>query len=765
MVDRIFDYVGKSVPRNDGWDKATGHGLFTYDVNMPKQLYAKVLRSPYANARIVSLDTSAAEALPGVKAVATPYNTTQFHNFNTAAVMVLTPLIREPILDQRIVTDTPRYIGDEVAAVAAISEKIAEQAIKLIKVEYEELPAVFDALEAAKEDSPLVHPELPQVSGHNVCGAPAIELGWGDFAKGWQEGEVFTEVEMKLPRQKQVPMEPCGAVAEYTADGRLNVVSTTQTPHLCKMMLARVFDLPEGKIYVSNPPHVGGGFGEKIGFSQKAEVIACCLSMMTHRPVKFIYDRQEDFIATDTRHEGYLYGKMAAKKDGTLLAMEVKARMNTGAYATFGAELVAILGALGAISHYRIPNVSYAGTAYYTNQCMAGAMRGYGSPQGAVIVETMVDDIAKQLNMDPVEIRKMNSTRVGDKPFLYCGSTALNECLDRVAASIGWAEKRGKPKSGVIRRGVGIGCGSHCSNAAPDFVDYDCVNMRIEGDGSLYVSIAIPEIGPGTSTALMQIAADTVGVRMEDSKLRYGDSDAPYSIGSHASRSLYSAGHVVVKAGERLKGEILDWAAEFLKADRNQLQMRKGVIEGDGKRISLKDLAYAAHRLGKRFQVTDNTIPPNSPPWHAHAAEVEVDTETGVIRPIKIAAAHDVGRAVNPTMCEGQIEGAIAQAMGYVLREELSYVDGKGFYNDGYHKYMLPTIGDMPELDVILLESNDPEGPCGVKGLGEGGTVPTAPAILSAVEDAIGIRFYEFPLTPGRVLAAINEARKNGADI
>lgn len=765
MVDRIFDYVGKSVPRTDGWDKATGHGLYTYDVNMPKQLYAKVLRSPYAHARIVSMDTSAAEALPGVKAVATPYNTTQFHNFNTAAVMVLTPMPRQPILDQRIVTDTPRYIGDEVAAVAATSEKIAEQAVKLIKVEYEELPAVFDPLEAAKEDAPLVHPEFPQVTGHNVCGAPAIELKRGDFEKGWQEGEVFAEAKMKLPKQKQVPMEPCGAVAEYTSDGRLNVISTTQTPHLCKMMLARVFDLPESKVHSVNPPHVGGGFGEKIGFSQKAEVIACCLSIMTHRPVKFIYDRKEDFIATDTRHEGYLYGKMAAKKDGALVAMEVKGYMNTGAYATFGVEFVAIMGALGAISHYRIPNVSYAGTSYYTNQCMAGAMRGYGSPQGAVIVETLVDDIARQLNMDPVELRKQNTTIVGDKPFIYCGSTALNECLDRAAASVGWAEKRGKPQSGVIRRGVGIACGSHCSNAAPDFVDYDCVNMRIEGDGSLYVAIAIPEIGPGTSTALMQIAADTVGVRMEDSTLKYGDSDTPFTIGSHASRTLYAAGNVVVKAGGRLREDILDWAAEYLKADRKKLQMRKSVIEGDSKRINLTELAYEAHRLGKRFQVCENAIPPNSPPWHAHAAEVEVDIETGMITPIKIAAAHDVGRAIHPALCEGQIEGAVAQAMGYVLREELTYVEGKGVYNDGYHKYMLPTAGDMPELDVIVLESNDPNGPCGIKGLGEGGTVPTAPAILSAVEDAIGIRFYEFPLTPGRVLSGINEARKNGANI
>lgn len=764
MADRVFDYVGKSVPRTDGWDKATGHGLYASDVNMPRQLYAKVLRSPYAHARIVSMDVSAAAALPGVMAVATPYNTKHLNKFTTAAIGTLTPLPHKPIMDQVVVTDTPLYIGDEVAAVAAVSEKVAMQALKLIKVKYEELPFVLDPLEAAQKDSPLVHPELPQDNGHNICGE-VVTFSRGDTKKGWKEGEVFSEIKMKLPRQKQVPMEPCAAVAEYTADGRLTVISTTQTPQPAKMALARIFDISESKIYVANPPHVGGGFGEKIGLSQKAEVIACCLSMMTHRPVKFVYTREEEFVASDTRHGGYMFGKMAAKKDGTLVSMEVKASMNTGAYATFGAALVAVMGAIGVMSTYRVPNAHYEGASYFTHQCMAGAMRGYGTPQGTVIVEALVDDIAKQLKMDPVEIRKMNSTRVGETPALFCGSTALNECLDRAAEAIGWAKKRGKAQSGVIRRGVGIACGSHVSNAAPDFVDYDCVNMRIEGDGSLHVSIAIPEIGPGTSTALMQIAADIVGVRMEDSTLKYGDSDGPYSIGSHASRTLYAAGAVVVKAGERLRSDLLDYAAEYLKVDRNKLQMRKGLIEGGGKKAKLSDMAYEAHLLGKRFQVCENTIPPNSPPWHAHAAEVEVDIETGMITPIKIAAAHDVGRVINPALCEGQIEGAVAQGMGYALREDMTYVNGKGFYNSGYHKYMLPTVGDMPELVTIMLESNDPAGPVGIKGVGEGGAVPTAPAILSAVEDAIGIRFYEFPLTPGRVLDGINEARKKGMDI
>lgn len=767
MVDRTFDYVGKSVPRTDGWDKATGRGLFTHDVVLPRMLYAKVLRSPYAHAKIVSVDASAAEALPGVKVVAHCKNTPRTF-FNTAAPMVLTLRPLMPVLDQQVFPDVVRYIGDEVAAVAATSEKIAEKALKLIKVEYEEIPAVFDPLEAMKEDSPLVHPETPnEEGGHNVTGEPVI-LNVGDVEKGFAEGEVFADITMKLPRQKQVQLETHAAVASYTYDNRLTIYSTTQAPHPSKMIVSRALGIPESRISLKNPPYVGGGFGVRIGISGKAEVLAATLSKMCGLPVKFVYTREEDFVCSDTRHGGYVHGRMAAKKDGTIVALEVESRLNAGAYSTFSCEVEGLVGIAGT-GAYRIPNLHFDGRSVYTNQTTAGAMRGYGTPQGTVLTETLLDDIAKQIGMDPAEIRLKNTVKSGDKwLFPYpVGSTGLNECIRKTAESIGWKEKRGKPKSGTIRRGVGIAAGTHVSNAWPFCLDYDSIQMRLDGDGSLHVTSGIPEIGPGSTTACMQIACDVIGVNFEKSYMNFGDSDAgTFEIGSHATRTLYAVGNVIVKAGTELKKDVLDWAAEFLKADRCKLDMHLGVIsDGAGKSITIEELCYEAHLAGKRFQILKCETPPNSPPWQSNAVEVEVDTETGMVKVVKIAAAHDVGRVVNPALCESQIEGAIMQGIGYAIREEMTYIDGKGFYNEGIHKYMLATADDIPEMDTILVESNDPAGPFGVKGIGETGLICTAPAILSAVEDAIGIRFYEFPLTPGRVLEGINEARKNGANI
>lgn len=772
-------YVGKSLPRKDGWDKATGNGMFTHDVKLPGMLYAAVLRSPHAHAKIISIDTSEAESLPGVYAVATHKNSTS-KLFSTSAAMVTTGPGAKPVLDQQIFSEIVRYIGDEVAAVAAISEKVANEALKLIKVEYEILPAVYDPIEAMKDGAPQVQPDFSP--RNNICGGP-VEIGMGDFEKGWKEGEVFADVTVKLPRVKQAQLETHSALAAYK-NGYLKVTSTTQTPHPTKMMLAYILDLPESKVTVENPPYIGGGFGVRIGISGKAEIIAAQLSMLAHKPVKYVYTREEDFLASDTRHGGYISCRLAAKKDGTFVAMDTRAFLNTGAYATFGVELVGVTGACGTAGTYRIPNMHYLGYPIYTNQQTAGAFRGFGTPQGTMAVETAVDDIARQLNMDPVELRKMNTIKTEDNwwfPFPV-GSTDLNKCIDAAAESIGWKEKRGIKQAGKIKRGVGIAAGTHVSNAAPFCVDYDAVYLRIEGDGTLHVASGIPELGGGATTGTLQIAADVVGVPFDTTSLEFGSSaSSPFDIGSHASRTLYAVGNIITHAGKELKEDILNWTADFINNNRasiesnpkvnctkmtdkgwptveaSSLDMEDGIIKGDNIEIPLSVIAYEAHIRGKQFIVSRCEVPPNSPPWHVHAAEVEVDMETGMIKVLKIAAAHDIGKAINPILVEGQIEGGVAMGVGYAIREEMTYQEGKGFYNSSFHKYMLPTIDMMPEIDTILLESNDPSGPFGAKGIGECGLIPTAPAIVSAVEDAIGIRFYEIPLTPERVLKKINE--------
>ena len=315
----------------------------------------------------------------------------------------------------------------------------------------------------------------------------------------------------------------------------------------------------------------------------------------------------------------------------------------------------------------------------------------------------------------------------------------------------------------MIRRGVGIACGTHVSNAAPFCVDYNTAILRIEQDGSMLVSTGIPEIGPGSTTALLQVAADVMGIPFNQITMQYGDTKAgPFDIGSHATRTLYTVSQVIDKAGTELKRDILDYAAQFMEVDASSLSLEDGVISGGGKSIFLSKLAYEAHLRGKQFIASANMVPPNSLPWYAQTAEVEVDMETGMVKVLKVVAVHDVGKVVNPRLAEGQIEGGVLQGVGYACREEMTYVDNKGFYNDGFHKYMLPTADDYPEIISVLVESNDPKGTFGIKGIGEVGVCPTAPAIVSAVENATGIRFYEIPMTPGRVMAKIKEAYPDG---
>ena len=764
-------YVGKNIPRNDGFDKATGLGQFTMDVSMPHMLYARVLRSPYAHAKVVKIDTSAAEALPGVVTVCTFENTTN-KPFNTSATMVTTPRPAEPVRDQTIFTDEPKYIGDEVAAVAAETEAIAAEAIKRIKVEYEVLPAVYDPVEALKPDSPEVQPLYGSKEHHNVCGEIVRVTfcehePYSDEAleRGFAQADVIVDADIKLPRVKQCQMEVHAAVASYKANGTLEIISTTQTPTPTKMIVAYAFDLPESKVRVRNPPYLGGGFGVRIGISGKAELLAAALSMKALRPVKIVYSREEDFIASDTRHGGYMHARLGAKKDGTFVALDTTAKLNTGAYCTFGVELLAVCGVCGTAGTYHIPYLRYMGYPVYTNQQTAGAFRGFGTPQGTAVVEACVDKLAKVLDMDPIRLRKMNTMKPDDKNFFpfSVGSVGTNECLDKAAAEIGWYEKRGKVQTGNKRRGVGIACNTHVSNAAPFCVDYNAVNMIIEQDGSLRINTAIPEIGPGSTTALIQVACDLLGVPFETTTMIFGDSAAaPFDIGSHATRTLYSVSQVMEDAAAELKADILSYAAgkDFLDTDASALTLENGIISGNGKEMTLKALAYEAHLKGKQFLVSKCKVPDNSLPFAAQAAEVEVDMELGLVKVLKIAAAHDVGKVINPRLCEGQVEGGVLQGVGWAVREEMTYEEGKGFYNTGFHKYMLPTADDHPEIISILVESNDPKGTFGMKGIGEVGCIPTLPAIFSAVEDATGVRFEEAPLTPDRVLAGLKAAGK-----
>ncbi|MEL7567990.1 MAG: molybdopterin cofactor-binding domain-containing protein, partial [Dehalobacterium sp.] len=489
---QTLNIIGKNIRRADAVEKVTGKATFSSDLSLPGMLHAKVLRSPHPHARIISIDISEAEKLPGVKAVATWQNTPRVL-FNTSATMTFTVPHLTPVLDQYIFDNVVRYVGDEVAAVAAVSEQIAEEALRLIKVEYELLPAVYDPLEAITQEAPVIH---KSESGKNISGE-IIRIQLGDGEKGFDECDLIIEETFKLPTQKQVQMETQAAVAQISADGRVTVWSTTQTPHPSKIILAKVFNIPQSKIRVLNPPYVGGGFGVRIGLSAKAEPIALALAQLTGKPVKIVYSREEDFIASDTRHGGYVTVKLGAKKDGTFHAIKMQSVLNGGAYCSFGAEVPGVLGAMG-LSVYRIPHQSYQGYTVYTNRTPAGAMRGFGNPQAMFAIESVVDMIAEKLGIDLLKLHRKNIMQVGDTWCLPypCSSTGLMECMEKAARSIGW-DKRGKinqPGNKKLR-GIGMGVGTHVSNSWPFCVDYDNAYITVQQDGSVLLASGVPDIG------------------------------------------------------------------------------------------------------------------------------------------------------------------------------------------------------------------------------------------------------------------------------
>ena len=750
--------VGKNVRKLDAVEKAMGAATFTTDIYLPGMLYGKVLRSPYPHAKIISIDTSKAEQYPGVKAVICYKNTSRV-KFNTSASTVYTVPPLEPVYDQYIFDTVVRYVGDEVAAVAAVSEKVAEEALKLIEVEYELLPAVYDPLEAMKPEALDLHGQCQD--GKNIPGE-IVHIKMGDVEKGFAEADYVFEHTFKLPVQKQAQMETHAAVAQVAVDGKITVWSTTQTPHPSRMILASVFGVPDSKVRVLNPPYIGGGFGVRIGLSAKAEPIAVALAMQAKKPVKVVYNRQEDFVASDTRHGGYVTVKTGVNKDGTFTARKLTSHLNTGAYCSFGAETPGVLGAVG-LSAYYCPNQQYDGHSVYTNTTPAGAMRGFGSPQAMFAIESHTDIIAEELNIEPIELRLKNMMRVG-KPWVLpyaCQSSGLEECISKGIAAIGWERKGKVDNSGTKKRGIGMAIGTHVSNSWPFCIDYSNAYVNILQDGSVQLAIGVPDMGTGTITTLAQMVAEVLGVSLERVGVTFADTEStPFEIGSHASRTCYTSGIAVVAAANDAKQQTLEFAAKLLEVAADDLEMENDSvrsISNPEKSMTLSELALKAHQQCKQFIGVGRIVPENAPPWLAHFAEVEVDTETGQIKIVKLVAAHDVGRAMHPQIVEGQLEGGLAQGIGYALSEDIQYNDKGKQLHDSFAKYMLPTAVDIPEMEAIIVESPDPTHPFGVKGVGEAGLIATAPAIANAIYDAVGIRFFEIPITEEKLYKALQK--------
>lgn len=752
-----YEVVGKRVPRVDAWKKVTGQEQYTEDIKLPNSLWGKILRSPHAHAIIKNIDTSKAENVSGVKTVITfkdipPYKIGYSIHADKYA------LCKDKVL----------YVGDEVAAVAAVDEATAEIAVNLIEVDYEVLTPVLDPIQAMKPQAPLLH----DFRESNI--SAEIHYEYGDTAKGFKDADHIFEDTFETQKQCHVCMEVHGCTASWNKDGRLSVWTSTQIPHLVKRFLATAFDLPFNKVFV-NKVGVGGAFGSRTDLFPH-DIIASCLSKKTGRPVKLILSREEEFIATVTRHPSVVTIKTGVK-DGKITTRQVKAILNGGAYAT---QTGAVLGSLGwkGSNYYRIENYKFDGCGVLTNTSISSAYRGYGGLQLGFALESQIDIIAERLNLDPVEFRLKNANREGDitisgSKFSSCG---LTECIQKVEKSIGWNKKK-RRRTG---RGIAIGFGeSTWRGAYYDDSDVSAATVKMNMDGTIHVIVGGAEIGVGYDTAMAQIAAETLGIRFEHVSVHSGDTDmAAYDYGLYATRGTLTSGSAVKLAAEEVKRQLLKSGSELLQVPEKDLAVANQKIcvkKNPKKAISLSEVAdhiYTAKGLaliGKGIYAPETNLPDKTayikPPgpapsylFGAVALEVEVDRETGQIRVVKLAAAVDCGKAVNPAAAEGQIEGDLYHGLGMATVEPGLAYDESGiphYQNFADHKIL--TSADMPPIDSILVESNDPAGPFGIKGITQITTSTVGAAFANAIYDATGIRIKELPITPEKILEAFKK--------
>lgn len=763
--------IGCSMTRVDGVDKVTGAGIYAADQAMPGMLYGRVLRSPLPHARILSIDTSEAEKLPGVVKVATAKDVPGFNRFGRA------------IPDTPCLADTKvRYVGDAVAAVAAESEEIAEQALELIKVDYEELPCVFDPIEAMRPDAPKVHEERD----NNVLAH--VKIRKGDTEKAFQEAAVIVENTYRTPFVEHVYLEPECALAYVDAGDTVTVISPTQAPFNIREAVAQVLGLPEEKVRMKQTV-MGGGFGGRTDAAFDVCTRTALLAYLTRRPVKMTYSRKESIICSSKRHASIIRYKTAADSKGRLTAIEVAVYLNKGAYASVGAFMPIAGGltaymAVHASGPYQIPNVKIDVYNVYTNNPFGSPMRGYSVPQATFAFESQLEQIGEKLGIDPVEIRLRNALEVGSVTAtgqLLEHSVGLKETIKKAVELSGWREVRSSDRkiSPTKRRGIGIACSWH-GNSSGRFPDWGGAYIYLRADGKLELHTGIAEMGQGPKTIFTQIAAEQLGVTPRIIIAPEPDTFwCPDSMTTTATRSTVMAGNATIKAAQDAREFLLEVAAHLLQAEKNHLTVSGDsvcIMHNPRLGISLVDIARHCVKgdrrlIGKGFwQVPKPIFDRETGQGRTHhvftyiteVAEVEVDTETGEVTVLKMIGVPDIGKAINPLLLEGQVEGGMVMGMGYATMEEIQINNGY-IQNPSLTDYLVPTSQDSPPITVALVEDPNRYGPFGAKGIGEPPVNPAAAAIVNAVYDAIGVRITELPLTPERVLKAIKQKQGEGA--
>jgi putative selenate reductase molybdopterin-binding subunit len=761
--------VGHSLPKTDGVKLVAGRPCFTDDIHLPGMLIGKILPSPHAHARIKRIDASKARALAGVHAVLT-YKDVPRVPHTTAGQSWPEPSPYDTyLLDSKV-----RFVGDRVAAVAAESREIAEEALRLIKVEYEVLPALAGMEQATKPGAPIIHDEADSTGIHDAKRniAAFIKKELGDVDQGFRQAEVIVEREFHTHRQQHAMMEPHVSIAWLDEDGRLTIRTSTQVPFHARRQVAMILQLPVQKVRVTKP-RIGGGFGGKQ--EMLLEDITGALALVTRRPVKIEYTREEEFYMARSRHPQILKVKIGAKRDGTIVANQMSVLATTGAYGSHSATVQGNTGSK-VLPLYRAPNMKFDCTVVYTNAPVAGAFRGYGCPQGFFAQESVIDELAHELGMDPIELRRRNLIRAGDVDELSAQlgegrrglprnirSCGMPECLERGARAIDWERKRGSlpDRSTHMRRGVGMSCSIQGSGIAG--VDWAAALLKMNEDGSFNLQVGASDLGTGADTVLAQIAAETLGVTLDKLIVCSGDTDfTPFDVGAYASSTTIISGGAVKKAAEKVRAQMIDVAAHMLEVapDKVELGHNEAFTTCEcRKAVSLADVARHA-MYKEKVQIMDSASHWNSdspPPFCATFAEVEVDTETGKVRVVELVTAVDCGVAVNPMQAEGQAEGAVAQGIGYALTEEMLLDETGRMINPNFLDYKVLSAKDMPKLTTILVETEEPLGPYGAKSIAEVPINGPAPAIANAIYHAIGIRFRRLPIRPEMVLKALRE--------
>ncbi len=765
-----FSVIGTRTANIEATQKSQGGGTYVSDHIFPGMLWGRILHSPFPHARILSIDTSKAESLPGVRAVVTAEDT-------------LKKPYGQIIPDEPILSiDKVRFAGEEVAAVAASDPDTAEEALELIKVDYETLPTHGTMEEALVADEEPIHADKPD----NV--AYRLELNRGDVETAMKDAEVVVENSVKTSLVHQAYMEPIAAVADWDPSGKLTLHASVQHPGMVRFVYGPALGIDPGNIRVIQS-FIGGAFGSK--FEHSVHLIAALLSRKSGKPVRLVFTREEEFLASRPRLPMNISVRLGGMRDGTLTAKSMDIIADNGAYTDYG---VAIAGttAYRMDNCYRIPNLHSDLRLVYSNRAPTGAYRGFGNPQGNMALDTSIDMFAEEIGLDPAEVRLKNIVRTGDVTSFgwKMNSAGGAECIEKSIAACGWKEKRQKfsSQTGSKKRGIGISACIHVSGNRGIFKEFDGSSaiLRLSETGKLLVISGEVDYGQGSRTVMAQVAAEVMGMNMEDVQVSNVDTDVtPLCLGAFATRTTTVAGLAIIDAASKIRKELLESASETLEASEDDLDIRDGrvfVSAAPERSTSVREAAhhavfnknagnpivqrgeYNADKAGVEYPdpATKHGNLSTAYPFAAHVVEVEVDEETGQVHVEGFWGAHDVGRVINLLTAEGQVEGGFAQGMGYALMENIHYNNGT-VENPNFYDYRIPTQMDVPDhIESLWVESDDPLGPFGAKGIGEPSLVPVAAAVANAIYNAIGIRIHDMPYSPEKVLAALEKKRNGG---